>query len=213
MTFLSHVSTHKSLFVLALGLTLAAPSWADGWRGGPGMSADHPNCQYHRDLRDANACPYTKMQMQMQNTKMQTQMPRRAMQQSARQASGKMLSVIVSELSNAVLDATGLNYGVSVERVQADSIAAQAGIRAGDLITDFGGIPVFSTDRLRWLVQKIEAGKPMEIGLLRDGQAIQLDVNLTPPAAEPSLEPEPAPAPEPVPAIASDENPAPKVAE
>lgn len=211
MTFLSHISTHKSLLVLALGLTLSAPSWADGWRGGPGMSADHPNCQNYRDLRDANACPFTKMQMQMQNKKMQMQMPRRAMQQSAMQPSGKMLGVIVSELSNAVLDATGLNYGVSVERVQADSIAAQAGIRAGDLITDFGGVPVFSTDRLRWLVQKIEAGKPMEIGLLRDGQAIQLDVNLTPPVANP--EPVLELAPEPAPANASDENPAPKVAE
>lgn len=188
MTFLAQLSPRHTFLALALSVTLATPALADPWRGGPGMGVDRPDCQYRNDLRqdmrDGDACPYMKQQI-----------PPRAMQHPAMPAGGKVIGVMVSNLTNAVLDGAGLNYGVSVERVQPDSAAAQAGIRAGDMITDFAGSPVYSAERLRWLVQKAEAGKPLEIKLLRERQPVQLNISLPLPATKP----------------ANDENPAPKV--
>lgn len=186
MTFISKLSPRHTLFALALSLAFATPALADPWRAGSGMGADRPDCQYHNDLRqgmrDGDACPYMKQPM-----------PPRAMQQSVLPAGGKVIGVMVSNLTNAVLDAAGLNYGISVERVQPDSAAAQAGIRAGDMITDFAGSPVYSAERLRWLVQKAEAGKPLEIKLLRERQVVQLVISLTQPAAKPASDDKPAP--------------------
>ncbi len=188
MTLFAQLSPRHTLFALALSLTVATPALADPWRAGPGMGADRPDCQYRNDLRqgmrgdmrDGDACPYMKQQM-----------PPRAMQHSAMPAGSKVLGVMVSNLTNAVLDAAGLNYGISVERVQPDSAAAQAGIRAGDMITDFAGSPVYSAERLRWLVQKAETGKPLEVKLLRERQPVQLNISLTPPA-KPASDDKPA---------------------
>lgn len=181
MSFFTQISPRNTFLAVALGVTLATPALAEPCRSGPGMGADRPNCQYRHDLRDGDACPYMKQQM-----------PPRAMQHSAMPGSGKVIGVMVSNLTNAVLDGAGLNYGVSVERVQADSPASLAGIRAGDMITDFAGSPVYSAERLRWLVQKAETGKPLEVKLLRERQPVQLNISLTPPA-KPASDEQPTP--------------------
>jgi S1-C subfamily serine protease len=154
----------RALAVLAVTLTLAAPAAADhGW-GPPGAGYGHPACQGYPGLPPGmGECPYLK-----------------GMDVPAPMA-GKSLGVYISDPSNAMLDAASTGYGVNVAKVLPDSPAAAAGIRSGDLITEFAGKPVLSGDRLRWLVNKAEAGKPVEIKLVREGKAVTLSVTLKAP--------------------------------
>jgi S1-C subfamily serine protease len=164
-----------ALAAFALSLALAAPASADHWHGhgmyhggcyGPGAASPHG---MHGD------CPYMHGMARMTP------------------ASGKTLGVLVSDLSNAGLDEQGLGYGVKVNKVQPDSAAAAAGIQAGDLIVEFAGKPVTSGDRLRWLVRQAEAGKGVDIKLLRDKQSVTLNATLAEPAPKGKCEDKPAP--------------------
>jgi S1-C subfamily serine protease len=100
------------------------------------------------------------------------------------QIGGKALGVMISNLSNEALDEKGLAYGVEVKNVQADSAAAAAGIQVGDLIVEFAGKPVTSAERLRWLVRKSDAGKSIEIKLMRAGKPMTLNATLQEPVAK-----------------------------
>jgi S1-C subfamily serine protease len=59
---------------------------------------------------------------------------------------------------------------VIVSSVEADSPAAQAGIRAGDVILDIDGRVVTGADDLVRLLTGEQIGRSVAIGLLRDGQ-------------------------------------------
>lgn len=170
-----------ALASLALSLTLASPALADHWRSGYGMSKPHQccHCPGHGHLHGMqggrNDCPY-----------------KQGMAQPA-PAAGKTLGVLVSDLADATLDERGIGYGVKVNKVQPDSAAAVAGIQAGDLIVEFAGKPVTSGDRLRWLVRQAEAGKGVDIKLLRENQSITLNATLAEPAPKGKCEDKPAP--------------------
>ena len=105
-------------------------------------------------------------------------------------APGPMLGVMVAGLANATLDELGLGYGVRVAKVLPGSAAEAAGIKAGDLILEVGGKPVYSAERLRWLVRQGEEGKAVDVTLQRDKQAVKLSV--TPAAPKPKCEETPA---------------------
>jgi S1-C subfamily serine protease len=135
------------------------------------MGQGHPACQgypgyhgYHPGMGD---CPYAKGPAQVAPM------------------TGKSLGVYISDLPNAMLDAAEVGYGVNVEKVRPDSAAAAAGIRAGDLITEFAGKPVLSGERLRWLVRKAESDKPLEVKLMREGKSVTVSVTLQAPMAKP----------------------------
>lgn len=161
-----------ALATLALSLTLATPALADHLACGCEASQGKPQCHcpghgagHSHGMHGGRAdCPA-----------MQGMPPAAA-------AGGKILGVLISDLSNTSLDERGIGYGVQVRQVQADSAAAAAGIEAGDLITEFAGKPVTSGDRLRWLVRQAEPGKAVDIRLLRDNQPVTLNVTLTEPA-------------------------------
>jgi serine protease Do len=72
--------------------------------------------------------------------------------------------------------------GVVVEDVTADSAAAKAGLKAGDVIAQFDGETVRSTRQFTRLVNEAVPGRPVKIGVMRDGKRI--DVEATPAAAE-----------------------------
>jgi S1-C subfamily serine protease len=108
-------------------------------------------------------------------------------------AGGKILGVMVSDLPNALLDEADMPYGINVETVQPDSAAAAAGVRAGDVIAEFGGKPVYSAERLRWLVRKAQPGKGVEIKLMREGKPLVVTATLTDPAARDKCNAMPAP--------------------
>lgn len=178
MNTIANFSLRHIFSALAIALTLSTPALADCWRGGPGMSGDHPACgQYRHNMQGGDACPY-----------MNPQMKRHAM---PGMMSGQSLGVMVGNLSNAKLDEAGLSHGIQVARVMPDSAAAQAGIQAGDVITEFAGSPVYSAERLRWLVQKAATDKGLEIKLIRDQKPVVVNATLKAPEPKPKCDPQP----------------------
>jgi S1-C subfamily serine protease len=100
---------------------------------------------------------------------------------------------MVSDLPNAMLDEADMPFGINVESVQPESAAAAAGIRAGDVIAEFAGKPVYSAERLRWLVRKAQPGKGVEIKLMREGKPLVVTATLTEPAPKEKCNAMPAP--------------------
>jgi membrane-associated protease RseP (regulator of RpoE activity) len=143
----------RALSVLAIAFAMSTPVIAGDGYGWPGMGYGNPDCPgfgtgYRHNMY--GGCPYM------------DEMARTA------RAPGKALGVMVSDLSDAQMDEKGLGYGILVAGVQPDSPAAAAGIQKGDLILEFAGKPIYSGERLRWLVRQAEPGKSQEIKLLRD---------------------------------------------
>lgn len=156
---------NRTLAALALTMALAAPAMAGGGHG-----YTHPAHAFHAYHGQGYAHPHGMHGMASGCPYMQSGMVK---------APTRNLGVMVSSLPNAALDERGLGYGILVSKVQPDSAAAAAGIRSGDLILEFGGKPVYSGDRLRWLVSRTEPGKAVEIKLLRDKEPITLNATLT----------------------------------
>lgn len=165
MQTLPRTVRNRTLAALAMTMTLAAPAVAGGGHGythpAQALHAYHGKGYVHPHgmHKMSSGCPY--------------------MQSGMAQAPARSLGVMVSNLPNAALDERGLGYGILVSKVQSDSAAAAAGIRSGDLILEFNGRPVYSGERLRWLVSRTEAGKPVEIKLLRDKEPITLNAKLS----------------------------------
>lgn len=72
--------------------------------------------------------------------------------------------------------------GAEVVAVTPGSGAAAGGLQVGDLITSVDGQPVMSTESLVALVRAGRVGEPMQLGVLRDGD--DLTVEVTPGAAD-----------------------------
>lgn len=87
-----------------------------------------------------------------------------------------------------VAEAVGLDSarGALVESVVGDSPAAKAGIRSGDIITDFDGKPVDGGSDLPWLVAQAPIGKAADVMIWRDGKALDVAVTLE---EKPGLQP------------------------
>jgi len=86
---------------------------------------------------------------------------------------GSQLGVMVSDVD--VKSTTG---GVKVDEVNADSPAAKAGIKAGDVVVEFDGEKVRSARQFTRLVQETPEGRSVSIALMRDGK--RQTVNATP---------------------------------
>jgi membrane protease YdiL (CAAX protease family) len=65
-----------------------------------------------------------------------------------------------------------------IEEVMPESGAAKAGLRPGDVITSFDGRPVTSVSDLRSGLQGKDVGDRVRIGILRNSQALTVDVVL-----------------------------------
>jgi len=91
------------------------------------------------------------------------------------------LGVKISDLPQAELDSMGLEYGVGVKSVKPGSVADQAGLQSGDVITSVADRPVYSTQRLQYLVKKARGAT--SIGLSRDGEALQLQATFAAPGS------------------------------
>jgi C-terminal processing protease CtpA/Prc len=72
--------------------------------------------------------------------------------------------------------------GVLVTRVEEDSPAAKAGMKAGDVILRIGGNAVKDGEALRDAMRKAEAGQEIAVSVQREGRSVELKVKI---AAEP----------------------------
>ena len=77
--------------------------------------------------------------------------------------------------------------GVLVASVGEGSPAAKAGVAAGDVVLEFGGHKIRNGRELREAVAGAEAGKQLNVKVLRDGRPLDLEVTLDKP--EPRREP------------------------
>lgn len=84
---------------------------------------------------------------------------------------GPALGVMVRDIGFERLDALALGHGVEVAGVIDDSPASKAEIVPGDVLVSMGGLPLYSAERLKWLVSKQEAGKTVVLSIYRDGAA------------------------------------------
>ena len=84
-------------------------------------------------------------------------------------AEGKpWLGIAVDDLSFQTLDKQGLEYGVAVNDVYDGSAAITAGLQRGDILLGFDSLPIFSVERLQWLVGNKAVGDKVLVDYMRD---------------------------------------------
>ena len=89
---------------------------------------------------------------------------------------GSQLGVMVSDLES------GGSGGVRIDEVEAGSAADKAGVKAGDIVTEFDGERVRSARQLTRLVQETPAGRAVTMAVRRGSDRQTL--NVTPEARE-----------------------------
>lgn len=71
----------------------------------------------------------------------------------------------------------GAVKGALVAQVEPGSVAADAGLQQGDIITDIGHTPVTSAPQAAQLLRSRPKGKPLLLRIARDGGALYLTIN------------------------------------
>ena len=74
------------------------------------------------------------------------------------------------------------DHAILVNSVAAESAAAKAGVKAGDLLVKVGGASIEETQDLREAVGDLEPGKATSIIVLREGKNVELSLTLPEPA-------------------------------
>jgi serine protease Do len=87
---------------------------------------------------------------------------------------GRSLGVSVSDLSSQLAEYFGTKDGVLVTSVSADSAAAKAGLKAGDVITAINGTTVDDASDLRRETQRMEPAAEFTLQITRDKKAMTL---------------------------------------
>lgn len=94
---------------------------------------------------------------------------------------GSQLGVTVNSLSDQLKEYFGVKEGVLVTSVTADSAAAKAGVKAGDVIVSVNGSNIEDPDDLRSRVRDIDAGAEFTLGIMRDKRSMTLKGKLEEP--------------------------------
>jgi serine protease Do len=68
--------------------------------------------------------------------------------------------------------------GVEVSMVDQDAPAGKAGVKPHDVILSFNGTPVDSVDQVKRMIRETPAGRTVKLGISRDGQPVNLNVQL-----------------------------------
>jgi serine protease Do len=90
------------------------------------------------------------------------------------------LGITVQSLSDQLGDYFGAKEGVLVTSVTADSAAAKAGLKAGDVITSVDGAAVASTSELSRRIQRLDDGDDFSLEIVRDKKTMTLKGKLEP---------------------------------
>ncbi|WP_379935042.1 serine endoprotease DegP [Enterobacter sichuanensis] len=90
------------------------------------------------------------------------------------------LGILGTELNSELAKAMKVDAqrGAFVSQVMPNSSAAKAGIKAGDVITSLNGKPISSFAALRAEVGSMPIGSKVTLGLLRDGKAVNVSLEL-----------------------------------
>lgn len=88
------------------------------------------------------------------------------------------LGVNVQELTDQLADYFDVDDGVLVSRVDEDSVADDAGLQAGDVITAVDGRGVGDAGTLRRRLSGLEAGDEVVLQITRSGRALELTATM-----------------------------------
>ncbi len=90
------------------------------------------------------------------------------------------LGIRVQDLDKKLAHSFGLDKttGALVTEVIDDSPASKAGVEAGDVVLEFDGTIVDSSDNLPWLASTAGAGRTVELELLRNKEPLTVDVTM-----------------------------------
>jgi serine protease Do len=84
------------------------------------------------------------------------------------------LGISIDSLSPQLAEYFGTKDGVLVSSVSDDSAAAKAGMKAGDVITNFNGSAVSDTQDLRRRIQNLNDGDEFTVTVMRDRKPVTL---------------------------------------
>ena len=84
------------------------------------------------------------------------------------------LGISIDALSPQLAEYFGTKEGVLVSSVSDDSAAAKAGMKAGDVITNFNGSAVSDPQELRRRIQNLNDGDEFTVTVMRDRKAVTL---------------------------------------
>jgi serine protease Do len=110
------------------------------------------------------------------------------------------LGVAIQEIDSDRAKALKLpeEAGVEVTRIAPDSPAEKAGIKTGDVLTQYNGQRVEGMDQFSRMVRETPAGREVRIGILRNGSAQTISAKI---AARPLITGQLVPAPTALPAF------------
>jgi len=88
--------------------------------------------------------------------------------------SGNRLGVTTEDLSPQLAEYFGAKDGVLVSSVEADSAAAKAGVKAGDVISTVNGSSVANASELRRRLSSVDPGDEFTLDIVRDKRTMTL---------------------------------------
>jgi serine protease Do len=91
---------------------------------------------------------------------------------------GDRLGLVVEPAPEEVLERFGISGGVLVRDVVPDSVADEAGVRAGDVITLLGSSPVKSVAAFEDAVAELKGGSSVPMRLIRRGSPLFIGLKL-----------------------------------
>jgi serine protease Do len=94
------------------------------------------------------------------------------------------LGVNIQDLSSDLNDAFKVEHGALVTGVTKGSAADAAGLKAGDVITTLNGVQVEDGRRLRLAIGRFTPGTEIKLGVVRDGENLEISAKLGEQAGE-----------------------------
>lgn len=90
------------------------------------------------------------------------------------------LGVSIQEVTKDLADAYGLERpaGALIANVEADSPAARAGLKAGDVVTQFNGLPITMAAELPQAIGRAKVGDTYPLSVVRERKPMQLQVKV-----------------------------------
>jgi len=91
---------------------------------------------------------------------------------------GDRLGIVVETAAADLLERFGINGGVVVREVVPDSVASEAGVMPGDIITLIGSSPIKSAGAYEDAVDALKGGSSVPLRLIRRGSPLFIGLKL-----------------------------------